>query len=90
MQIDHEKGAYLATRHLLQLGHSQIGCITDPVQTAVSAMRLHGFIRAMAERGVEIEPNAIQQSDFSATGGYAAASQLFDSMKPTAISRATT
>ncbi|SAK78527.1 ribose operon repressor [Caballeronia catudaia] len=85
VQIDHEKGAYLATRHLLQLGHSQIGCITGPVATAVSAMRLHGFIRAMAERGVEIAPNAIQQSDFSATGGYAAASQLLDNMKPTAI-----
>ncbi|WP_250513129.1 LacI family DNA-binding transcriptional regulator [Caballeronia sp. INDeC2] len=85
VQIDHEKGAYLATRHLLQLGHSKIGCITGPVATAVSAMRLHGFIRAMAERGIEIEPNAIVQSDFSATGGYAAASQLLDNMKPTAI-----
>jgi LacI family transcriptional regulator len=50
VQIDHEKGAYLATRHLLQLGHSKIGCITGPVETAVSAMRVHGFIRAMAER----------------------------------------
>ncbi len=38
-------------------------------------MRVHGFIRAMAERGIEIEPNAIVESDFSATGGYAAASQ---------------
>ncbi|QSN62510.1 LacI family DNA-binding transcriptional regulator [Caballeronia sp. M1242] len=85
VQIDHEKGAYIATKHLLQTGHSEIGCITGPVATAVSAMRLHGFIRAMAERGVEIEPNAIVQSDFSATGGYAAASQLFDAMKPTAI-----
>ncbi|CCD38141.1 Ribose operon repressor [Candidatus Paraburkholderia kirkii UZHbot1] len=85
VQIDHEKGAYLATRHLLQLGHSQIGCITGPVATAVSAMRLHGFIRAMAEHGIEIEPNAIVQSDFSATGGYVAASQMFDNMKPTTI-----
>ncbi len=85
MQIDHEKGAYLATRHLLELGHSKIGCITGPVATVVSAMRLHSFIRAMAECGMEIAPDAIVQSDFSATGGYAAASQLFDGMKPTAI-----
>ncbi|SAL68593.1 LacI family DNA-binding transcriptional regulator [Caballeronia humi] len=85
VQIDHEKGAYLATKHLLQLGHSEIGCITGPVSTAVSAMRVHGFIRAMAERGIEIEPNAIVESDFSATGGYAAASQLFDTLKPSAI-----
>ena len=48
-------------------------------------MRVHGFIRAMAERGLEIEPNAIVESDFSATGGYAAASRLFDTMKPSAI-----
>lgn len=33
--------------------------------------------------GIEIEPNAIQQNDFSATGGYAAASVLFDTMKST-------
>jgi LacI family transcriptional regulator len=85
VQIDHEKGSYLATKHLLQLGHAEIGCITGPVSTAVSAMRVHGFIRAMAERGLEIEPNAIVESDFSATGGYAAASRLFDTMKPSAI-----
>ena len=85
VQIDHEKGGYLATRHLLQLGHSRVGCITGPIATAVSAMRVHGFIRAMAERGIEIEPNAIQQSAFSATGGYEAASQLFDTLKPTGI-----
>ena len=85
VQIDHEKGAYLATKHLLQLGHADIGCITGPVSTAVSAMRVHGFIRAMAERGLEIEPNAIVESDFSATGGYAAASRLYHTMKPSAI-----
>ena len=85
VQIDHEKGAYLATRHLLQLGHSKIGCITGPIETAVSAMRVHGFIRAMAERGVEIAPNGIVESDFSGSGGYRAASQLFDTVQPTAI-----
>ncbi|MEM5385167.1 LacI family DNA-binding transcriptional regulator [Paraburkholderia phymatum] len=85
VQIDHEKGAYLATRHLLQLGHSKIGCITGPIETAVSAMRVHGFIRAMAERGIEIAPNGIVESDFSGSGGYRAAGQLFDTVQPTAI-----
>ncbi len=32
VQIDHEKGAYLATRHLLELGHARVGCITGPVE----------------------------------------------------------
>jgi LacI family transcriptional regulator len=85
VQIDHEKGAYLATRHLLELGHVRIGCITGPVETAVSAMRVHGFIRAMAERGIEILPDAIVESDFSGAGGHRAAAQLFDTIRPSAI-----
>ena len=85
VQIDHERGAYLATRHLLELGHVRIGCITGAVSTAVSAMRLHGFIRALAERGIEIPPAAIVEGDFSAAGGQAAAARLFDAFEPTAI-----
>lgn len=85
VQIDHERGAYLATRHLLELGHFRIGCITGPVSTAVSAMRVHGFIRAMAERGIEIEPRAIVEGDFSGLGGQRAAAQLFDTVRPSAI-----
>lgn len=85
VQIDHERGAYLATRHLLELGHVRIGCITGPVATAVSAMRVHGFIRAMAERGIDIEPSAIVESDFSGEGGQEAAGRLFDTVRPTAI-----
>jgi LacI family transcriptional regulator len=85
VQVDHERGAWLATRHLIELGHSRIGCITGSVSTAVSAMRVHGFLRAMAARGIEIAPGAIVESDFSAPGGYRAAAQLFDSIEPTAI-----
>ena len=85
VQIDHERGAYLATRHLLELGHVRIGCITGPVATAVSAMRVHGFIRAMTERGIDIEPSAIVESDFSGEGGQEAAGRLFDTVRPTAI-----
>ncbi|OMS48341.1 LacI family DNA-binding transcriptional regulator [Burkholderia pseudomallei] len=85
VQIDHERGAYLATRHLLELGHAKIGCITGAVSTAVSAMRVHGFIRAMAERGIDIVPGAIAESDFSCMGGYHAAVRLFDSVRPSAI-----
>ena len=85
VQIDHERGAYLATRHLLELGHVRIGCISGPVSTAVSAMRVHGFIRAMSERGIDIEPSAIVESDFSGPGGQDAAGRLFDTVRPSAI-----
>ena len=85
VQIDHERGAYLATRHLLELGHVRIGCITGPVQMAVSAMRVHGFLRAMAERGIEIVKDGIVEGDFTIPGGYVAGGRLLDEVEPSAI-----
>lgn len=85
VQIDHERGAWLATRHLLELGHVRIGCITGPVSTAVSAMRMHGFLRALAQHGVELESGAIVEDDASGAGGHRAAQRLFDKVRPSAI-----
>ncbi|WJF89078.1 LacI family DNA-binding transcriptional regulator [Paraburkholderia bonniea] len=85
VQIDHEYGAYLATQHLLELGHVKLGCIAGPVSTAVSAMRVKGFQRALAQYGVPLAAGAIIASDFSGVGGHRAAGHLFDTLQPSAI-----
>jgi LacI family transcriptional regulator len=85
VQIDHERGAWLATRHLLALGHVKIGCITGPVSSAVSAMRVHGFLRALSQHGVELADGSIVESDASGSGGYRAAMRLFETVRPSAI-----
>ncbi|WP_153100272.1 LacI family DNA-binding transcriptional regulator [Paraburkholderia hayleyella] len=85
LQIDHEHGAYLATRHLLELGHRRLGCIAGPSSTAVSALRVNGFQRALSQYGVTLAPQAIVASDFSGAGGHRAAQQLFDTLAPSAI-----
>ena len=41
VQIDHEAGAMMATRHLLDLGHTRVGCIAGASDTAVSATRFN-------------------------------------------------
>ena len=85
VQIDHEAGAMMATRHLLDLGHTRIGCIAGASDTAVSATRVAGFRRAMAERGVDVVPGAVVEGSFTCPGGYAAACELLDTVAPTAI-----
>jgi LacI family transcriptional regulator len=50
VRIDHEYGAYLATRHLLELGHRDIATIGGPSSTSVAQMRLAGFCRALRRR----------------------------------------
>jgi LacI family transcriptional regulator len=85
VRIDHELGGYLATCHLIELGHQQIACICGPAQTSVAQMRLAGFHRAMREAKLTVPDAWIVESDFTSPGGYEAAVQLLDGQRPTAI-----
>ena len=83
--IDHEQGGYLATRHLLDLGHRDIACITGPAGTSAAQQRLNGFHRALADFAVPAVAARIVESDFSSAGGYQAAVHLLETAAPTAI-----
>ncbi|WP_085689221.1 MULTISPECIES: LacI family DNA-binding transcriptional regulator [unclassified Pseudomonas] len=85
VRIDHEYGAYLATRHLLELGHRDIATIGGPASTSVAQMRQAGFARALKEAGVDVSPLRMLESDFTSTGGYNAASVLLERNPPSAI-----
>lgn len=85
VRIDHEYGAYLATRHLLELGHRDIATIGGPASTSVAQMRQAGFARALKEAGIEVSPSRMLESDFTSTGGYNAASVLLERKPPSAI-----
>lgn len=74
--IDNEQGGYLATQHLLQLGHRDIACITGPLHTSSGQQRLAGFQRALHEAQLPVEPSRIIEGDFSVPGGYDAAARL--------------
>ncbi|WP_166360215.1 LacI family DNA-binding transcriptional regulator [Pseudomonas akapageensis] len=85
VRIDHERGAYLATRHLLDLGHRDIACINGPTDTSVAKLRLAGYRRALAQEGVQFVSQRVVESDFTSPGGYEAAVKLLEHDRPTAI-----
>lgn len=85
VRIDHEYGAYLATRHLLELGHRDIAYIGGPAHTSVAQMRLAGFCRALKEAAVKVPSARILESDFTSPGGYQAAATLLEKSPPSAI-----
>ena len=85
VRVDHEQGAYLATRHLLDLGHVDIACINGPANTSVAKLRLAGFRRALREAGVGLRDGRVLDGDFTSLGGYEAAAQLLSRDRPTAI-----
>jgi DNA-binding LacI/PurR family transcriptional regulator len=53
VESDHEKAGYLATKHLLEHGHSRVFMVSwPPVITSIAA-RIHGFERALIAYGLE-------------------------------------
>lgn len=67
--VDHEKGGYLAAKHLLELGHRKIACITGSAYLQGSVSRLEGFRRAMREEGAPVDETLIVEGDYTQQGG---------------------
>jgi LacI family transcriptional regulator len=74
--VDNELAGYQATRHLIELGHRRIACISGPSDLNPSAQRVHGYRRAMSE--VDLHPPPVYQvgGDFRIEGGEAGIARL--------------
>jgi LacI family transcriptional regulator len=73
---DNDGGGYAATRHLVSLGHTRIGCITGGSSALPSGGRERGYRRALAEAGIEPSPRWIAGGDFAYAGGRRATAEL--------------
>ncbi len=70
IQDNSHQGGYMATKHLIDNGHSHIGCITGPLHRNQASSRYQGFKQAMEEAGLEINADWIVESNFECDGGF--------------------
>lgn len=83
---DHQLGGFLATRHLLDLGHNRIACIAGPSSITPSAERITGYRNALEEAGIPYDENLIIRGDYHAQSGMEIThSVLKMNPRPTAI-----
>ncbi|MDH7800743.1 MULTISPECIES: LacI family DNA-binding transcriptional regulator [unclassified Rhizobium] len=83
---DDHLGGYLATRHLIDLGHRHIGLIAGPSFASSARGRVEGYHKAMSEAGIDVQPQWIRESTFGIeSGGEAAQSLMALADRPTAI-----
>lgn len=80
--LDQEHGGYIATRHLISLGHKRIAHIAGPRDHVDATERLAGYRRAHAEAGIDVAPELIVQGDFLESGGLLSMNRLLDSGHP--------
>jgi LacI family transcriptional regulator len=74
--IDNAEGGRQATRHLLDLGHRRIGCITGPSDLTPSAARVTGYRQALHEAGIAADEALVVRGDFMYESGHRAAHRL--------------
>jgi len=51
---DHERGGYLATRHLLSVGHRTIGYVDGELGNVVGELRKAGYLKALQEQNCSV------------------------------------
>lgn len=74
VRFAHDRGAAIATRHLLEHGYRDIALVAGPSHLLVSEARTKGWRRALRAAGDEV-PTCIN-APFTYSGGYEAAHSL--------------
>jgi LacI family transcriptional regulator len=77
-KLDNENGAYLAVRHLIELGHRRIAFITGPANNNDADERMAGYRRALGEAGIAFDAQLLAEGDFHEAGGAHALNQLLE------------
>jgi LacI family transcriptional regulator len=83
---DDVTGATLATQHLIGLGHVRIGHLAGQTTVSTGVLRRKGYHAALAEAGIDANPDLLVESGFVEEGGSQAMDSLLSlSRPPTAI-----
>jgi LacI family transcriptional regulator len=82
LRLDDFRGAWLATRHLIELGHRRIAHIAGPQDHADSMERLSGYRKALQDAGIEADDQLVVHADFHEQGGVQAMTRLLDAHRP--------
>lgn len=74
VSVDQYSGAYAATTHLLDAGHSTVWHVAGPQDWNDAVGRVYGWRQALIDRGVE--PPPLLRAEWSAASGYEAGTML--------------
>lgn len=86
VMVDRTQGNYLATGHLLNLGHRSIGHITARYSASTGREEARGYRKALAEAGLAVDESLIVEGEPTLQGGYGAAQILLArNPRPTAL-----
>src|SRR5690625_6118406 len=76
VSINNELGGYLATKKLIESGHTEIGIVCGIKGLSNTTERLSGYHRALREAGIKISQRFISYGNYVEEGGREAMKEL--------------
>ena len=70
--LDHFQGGYIATKHLIDLGHRRIACVTGPMGLTSCIDRLAGYRKALEEAEIPYDPTLLYEGNLQMESGIEA------------------
>lgn len=83
--LDHTRGAYVMTKHLLELGHTKVGHIAGPLELPGARKRFEGYKQALLEFGIEPVEELVVTTKANEEGGLVAMRRLLAQADVTAV-----
>jgi LacI family transcriptional regulator len=78
INLDNVIGGYIATLHLLQLGHRNIAHIKGLSSQPDAVDRFKGYTNALQQQNIKLNPLLIRQGDFSLKSAYKRTQELIN------------
>jgi LacI family transcriptional regulator len=75
---DEAQGGLVATQMLIDAGHRRIAFINTTTPSEAHEGRLHGYLSALADAGIEADPSLIFDASPEQEGGYTVAGAIVD------------
>ncbi|NLF76153.1 MAG: LacI family transcriptional regulator [Chloroflexi bacterium] len=80
--IDNVAGAYLAVKHLIDLGYERIGMIGGSPHLTTGRERYEGYRKALSTAGLKVDERLIKVGDFKIDSGYHLMLELIAAPQP--------
>ena len=64
VNTDDQQGAYMAVRHLLDLGRRRIAMVSGPINSLPMTKRFSGYQRALVDAGMAVDLNLVKLGDW--------------------------
>jgi LacI family transcriptional regulator len=74
--VNDEECGYCAVKHLIDLGHRKIGCITGSMGDYDAIQRLEGYKHALYQANIAFDPELVVTGDYHMASGYNSVTML--------------